>query len=443
MLTRFAPSPTGYIHLGNVRTALVCWLYARKSGGKFMLRLDDTDIERSKEIFVEGIKRDLTWLGLGWDLEMRQSERLARYREVVEVLIKDGRVYACFETEQELDVKRKMQMSRGLPPIYDRAALKLTEEQKQKFLAEGRKPHYRFLMKDESITWNDEVRGPVAFEGKHLSDPIIVREGGSFTYMLPSAVDDADYAITHVVRGEDHVTNTAVQIQMFKAMGKVPPTFAHTAFVKTKEGKLSKREGSEGMQEFREAGIEPLAIASFLAKVGTSDPIEVRASLEELVAEFDMKKFSRSPTIYAPEDIDRLNAKLIHLYTFAKVAPRLKEMGLSAIDESFWNAVRPNLKTVNEVKDWWTICRETLSPEIEDADFAKAAAEILPTGKWDEKTWDIWVNDVKQKTGRSGKTLFMPLRKALTAMEHGPELRNLLPLIGRDKAIARLHGKAA
>lgn len=443
MLTRFAPSPTGYLHIGNARTALLCYLFARKNGGEFMLRIDDTDTERSKQEYVDAIKEDLQWLGLKWDKEARQSERFKSYDAAVEKLKKAGRLYACYETEQELDIKRKMQLSRDKPPIYDRAALKLTEEDIQKYHVEGRKPHYRFKMEEKKIEWNDLIRGQTHFEGKNLSDPILVREDGSYTYMLPSAVDDIELGATHVIRGEDHVTNTAIQIQLFEALGAKVPQFAHNALIKTKEGKLSKREGSSTLRSLRDVGIEPMAISSFLAKVGTSDTIDIRNNLEQLAEEIDFAKFSRAPTMYSIEDIERLNTKLIHNLSFADVKGRFAELGIISIDEEFWNSVRPNISTLHEVKDWWKICNESVTPVAEDKEFTSEASQYLPVSEWDEKTWDEWIGTVKEKTGRKGKDLFMPIRKALTGMDHGPELKSLLPLIGREKVIARLNGKAA
>jgi glutamyl-tRNA synthetase len=443
MRTRFAPSPTGYLHIGNVRTALVCFLYAKKQGGKLLLRIDDTDVERSKEEYVDALKEDLTWLGIKWDEMVRQSERIPHYQAAIEKLKSAGRLYACYETEQELEIKRKMQLSRGAPPIYDREGLKLTEEKRKALEAEGRKPHWRFLMKEEAIEWEDEIKGRTHFEGRNISDPILVRGDGSFTYMLPSTVDDMELGITHVVRGEDHVSNTAVQIQIFKALGGVLPKFAHNALIKTAEGKLSKRLGSATLRGLKEAGIEPMAINSFLAKVGTSDPIELRMSLEELVKDFDMKKFNTAPTLYALEDIERLNTKLLHQMDFKEAAPKLKALGLTGIDEGFWLSVRANLEHMDDIREWWRICKEALAPSQEEKDFTAQAAGLLPEGNWDATTWDAWMQKVKGATGRKGKELFMPIRKALTGMEHGPELKVLLPLIGREKATQRLLGNTA
>ncbi len=444
MLTRFAPSPTGYLHIGNIRTALICYLYAKSKGGQFMLRIDDTDTQRSEEKYVDAINQDLKWLGISPDRTERQSARFARYDAAIEKLKADGRLYPCYETQQELDMKRKFQMNQGLPPLYDRSALNLSDEQKSKYEAEGRTPHWRFkLDQDKVSTWEDEIRGTQKFEMRHMSDPILIRENGMYTYMLPSTVDDIELGVTHVLRGEDHVSNTAIQLQIFDALAGTRPIFAHNSLIKTKEGKLSKRVGSQSVGDIRDSGIEPMAVASFLAKIGTSDSVEIRESLEQLVAEFDISKFGRAPTIYETEDIERLNSKLLHVSSFDKVKEELAAIGLSQIDEEFWLAVRSNIGSLQDVKEWWQICKEVINPTIEDEEFMQEAAKLLPQGNWNEETWKNWTDAVKERTGRKGKELFMPLRKALTAQEHGPELKMILPLIGRERAIARLNGQAA
>jgi glutamyl-tRNA synthetase len=431
MLTRFAPSPTGYLHIGNARTALICSIVARKAGGKFMLRIDDTDLERSKAEYEEAIKEDLKWLSLEWDSFARQSERLARYEGVKQQMIASGRLYPCFETQEELEIRRKMQLTRGLPPVYDRAALKLTQEQIEANIAAGKKPHYRFKMAHKDIIWDDGIRGHTKFNGAHISDPIVIRETGAYTYMLPSTVDDADFKVTNVVRGEDHVSNTATQIQMFEAMGATVPNFMHLALIKGKEGKISKREGGFDIRSLRAEGIEPMAICSFLARVGTSDAIEARPDLNTLTQEFDAAKFSRSPATYDPLEIERLNAKIVHEMPYATIKNRVQ------VDEAFWNAVRSNLNKVEEANEWWKICNEEVKPTVDD--FTRQAASLLPPEPWDSSTWNQWVEAVKAATGRKGKELFMPLRLALTGMEHGPELKDMLPLIGRERVLKRLN----
>lgn len=440
VITRFAPSPTGLLHIGNARTALVCYLIARKNGGKFMLRLDDTDTERSTEAFATAIQEDLKWLGLNWDSMARQSDRLARYEEIKHKLVADGRLYPCYETAEELDMKRKLLVGRGLPPMYDRAALQLTDAQKKAFEAQGIKPHWRFKMADTTIAWDDQIKGTTTFEGKNLSDPVLIRANGTPTYLLPSAIDDMDFGVTHIIRGEDHVTNTAIQIQLFEAIGGKVPVFAHNALMKAKEGKISKREGGFEIASLRSDGIEVMTILSFLARLGTSDPIEPRTSMQELLDNFDITRFSKNAAIYEEVELERLNPKVLHKFTYADVKNRPE---LAGIDEEFFTSVQPNLTHLHEIRQWWEICKEKLTPVIEDAGFTQQASQLLPSGTWDQNTWGIWINEVKNATGRKGKDLFMPIRKALTARDNGPELKDILPLIGNEKAVARLNGKAA
>ncbi len=446
MKTRFAPSPTGYLHIGNMRTALLCYLYAQKACGTFMLRIDDTDAERSKEEYVDRLKEDLTWLGISWDEEARQSDRLDAYQAAITQLKESGRLYACYESKEELDVKRKMQLSRGLPPIYDRAGLKLTDAEIATFEAEGRTPHYRFKLHDSDLAWEDEIRGSVCFSAAHTSDPILVRENGAFTYMLPSTVDDIAFEITHVLRGEDHVNNTAIQLQLFEALGGKIPTFAHNALIKSKEGKISKRAGGFSVRDLRDEGVRPMAIASFLAKIGTSDNVELRDNLQALAEEFDISRFSKSSTSYDPDDIYRLNTQILHHANWDEVKAEIAALGVDGADEAFWHAVRANISSIAEVQEWWQICRKPLQgtqDSEEDAQFVRDAADLLPDGEFHAETWSQWIASVKEASGRKGKGLFMPIRRALSAQDHGPELAVLLPLIGRDRAIKRLQGDLA
>jgi glutamyl-tRNA synthetase len=442
---RFAPSPTGYIHAGNVRAAVVTWLFARKNQGHFLLRIDDTDQERSKPEYEADIEAGLTWLGLRWDDKARQRDRMARYGEVIAQLKNAGRLYPCYETQEELALKRKSQLAQGLPPAYDRAALKLTPEQISKFEAEGRKPHWRFKLLDGTIEWTDLIRGPVKFDTKDMSDPVLIREDGSPLYHLCSVIDDIDHKITHVIRGEDHVSNTAMHIQMFEAIGSKPPVFAHMPMIMDAEGgKLSKRLGSLSVRDLRETeGLEPMAIISFLALLGSSEAIEPFTDISSLLEKFDISKFSKGAPKFDIEELIRLNAKVIHNTPFATVADRLKAMGLEGVDEAFWLAVRPNLTRLADIRDWWVVANGPVTPAIDDADFIARAAALLPAAPWDETTWKSWTDAVKTETGRKGKDLFMPLRRALTGMDHGPELAVLLPLIGRDKVLNRLLKKEA
>jgi len=432
---RFAPSPTGYLHVGNIRTALINWLFVRKAGGHFLLRIDDTDTARSEQRFTHGIREDLDWLGLNWDEERHQSPRFDEYKKAADKLAQAGRLYACYETAEELDVQRKMQASRGLPPIYNRAGLKLSEEQKKAYESQGRRPHYRFLLNDEQMSWNDLIRGQVAMKASTMSDPVLIREDGVPVYTLASVVDDGDFAITHVIRGEDHVSNTAVQIQLYRALGYDVPEFAHMALLKTKEGEMSKRLGGNDIRALREAGILPMAINSLLAKIGTSDAVEVFADMQGLVDGFDFKKFGRAPANYDVAELEKLNEKLLHQLPFGAVAERI-----DFADEAFWLSVRANVKSLSEVRQWWDIVNGEVASglESEDKKFTQATAALLPPEPWDEATYDVWLARVKPTTSRKGKELFMPIRRALTGLEHGPELKKLLPLLGPQRVLKRL-----
>ncbi|MBI1272534.1 MAG: glutamate--tRNA ligase [Alphaproteobacteria bacterium] len=441
---RIAPSPTGLLHIGNIRAVLFNWLFARAQGGSFALRLDDTDQERSTPAFAEAIERDLKWLGLGWDEFSRQSDRYGRYEDVLNELKASGRAYDCYETPEELSLKRKTQLARGLPPIYDRAALKLTDADREKFARDGRKPHWRFRLDDEDVTWDDVIQGTKTFPAGAVSDPVIVREDGVPLYTFCSVVDDADFGTTHIIRGEDHVTNTAVQIRIWQAVTRVaPPVFAHFPLLVSADGKeMSKRLGTLSVAGLRdEMKIEAMAINALLARLGTSDPITPHVSLDELIDGFDLKKISRATPKFDVEELGMLNAKILHITPYGMIAPRLKVMELEQVDEPFWNAVRTNLTKLDDLKMWWDVVHGAMKPTITDSELAAAALDVLPAEPWDQSTWQTWTEAVKAKTGKSGKQLFMPLRLALTGHEQGPELKNFLPLIGAERARARLAGK--
>ncbi len=442
---RFAPSPTGRIHLGNARGALVNWLQARRLGGRLLLRLDDTDRQRSTGEYAQAIQDDLLWLGLGWDEFVRQSDRLDRYAAAAERLRAAGRLYACYETEEELQLKRFQMVAGGGVQIYDRAALRLSERQVRAFEAEGRRPHWRFLIAYEETAWDDAIRGRQSFQGSRLSDPVLVRADGTPTYTLASVVDDAELGVTHVVRGEDHVANTAVQLQIFRALDVSRDiAFGHFTLLTDAGGhNLSKRLGSLSIASLREEGLEPMAINALLARLGTADPVEPCAALEDLVPRFDLGRFSRAAPKLDVEDIRRLNGPVLHASPLAAVRDRLAAAGLAGIDEAFWLAIRANLSRLGEAAEWWSICRAVRSPLVDDPAFAACAAALLPPEPWDETTWGAWTRAVAEATCRKGRALFMPLRLALTAREHGPELKTLLPILGRARAEARLRGIAA
>lgn len=441
VITRFAPSPTGQIHIGNLRPALINWLFARAEGGQFMLRIDDTDLERSKEEYVEGIKEDLTWLGLTWDFEARQSERFEAYDAIVEKLKAEGRLYPCYETADELERKRKRQMARGLPPVYDRAALELNDAERKDLEAEGRRPHWRFKLEDRTVTWTDLVRGEQSIEASSLSDPILIRGDGTYLYTLPSVIDDIEFKVSHVIRGEDHVANTGAQIQVFEALGAKAPVFAHHNLLVGKDGEgLSKRLGSLSISSFRNDGIEAMAVVSHAASIGSSNPIVPHQTTETIFNEFAFEKLSRSPARFDVAELELLNAKLLHDMDYAVVAERLEALGI--VDgEAFWGAVRGNIEKFEDVKLWWQVVNGPIEPHIEDADFCAQALQVLPKGPYDETSWGEFTKAVKEATGAKGKALFQPLRLALTGQPHGPELKYLLPLIGEERAGARLKGQ--
>jgi glutamyl-tRNA synthetase len=439
IVTRFAPSPTGRLHVGNLRTALHNWLLAKKHGGRFLLRIDDTDAERSREEHVAAIRQDLAWLGLEPDGEERQSARLALYEEAFERLRAAGRVYPCYETAQELELKRKILLGRGLPPLYDRAALSMSDEERAAKEAAGERPHWRFkLDHGEPIEWDDGIRGRQHFEAAQLSDPVIRRADGSWLYMLPSAVDDIAMGVTDVLRGEDHVSNTALQLQMFTALGATPPRFAHEALLVGSEGKLSKRLGSLGCDAFRERGIEPAALVALLARLGTSLPVEPIADRAALVESFDLATFGRAPARFDDAELERINAAIVHQLDYAKVAGRLPE----GMTREGWEAIRPNLAHVGEAADWWQVVTGPIdAPDLseEDRAYLAQAAEALT---WGDDPWHATTAALKEATGRKGKALFLPLRLAITGRASGPDMAALLPLIGEEEARRRLRAAA-
>jgi glutamyl-tRNA synthetase len=437
VVTRFAPSPTGRLHVGNIRTALHNWLWARKNGGRFLLRIDDTDAERSEERFVEAIRADLGWMGMTPDGEVRQSERFALYGARFDALVAAGRVYPAYESAGELDLRRKVLAGRGLPPVYDRAALALGDAARARLEAEGVRPHWRFkLDHGTAIEWNDLVRGPQRFDPATMSDPVVRRADGSWLYMLPSAIDDVEMGVSHVVRGEDHVSNTALQLQMFAAMGAAPPAFAHAALLTGAEGKLSKRLGSLGVDQFREVGIEPEAVRALLARIGTSDPVEPVVKAEPLVTTFDFARFGRAPARYDEAELAGVNAKIVHQLTFERVADRLP----SGMGEEVWLAVRPNLHTIAEAGDWWRVIEGPVvsGADASDRDYLAEAARVAGEIDWGGDAWHALTGQLKEATGRKGRALFLPLRLALTGRADGPDMATLLPLIGCERAIERL-----
>ncbi|MBY6241338.1 glutamate--tRNA ligase [Methylosinus sp. Sm6] len=443
-IVRFAPSPTGRLHIGNARPALLNYLYARAHNGRFVLRFDDTDVARSSEEFAQAIEVDLAWLGVAPDMTLRQSQRVALYESAAAALREAGRLYPCYETAEELEKRRKLQQARGQPPIYDRAALRLSAEERARLEREGRRPHWRFRLEPGVVEWRDLVRGDCAIDCASLSDPVLLREDGSFLYTLPSVVDDIDLCITHVIRGEDHVTNTAVQIRLFQALapGRHPPVFAHHNLLVGSGGEaLSKRSGALSIGALREEGYEALAVAALAVLTGSSDSVHPIRSLDELAKEFDLAHLSRNAARFDPADLRPLTHRTLARLDYEDMRERLEAheiVGFKA--EPFWRAARGNLSAFSDVLDWWRVVEGEIAPRREDEELLAAALASLPREPWDETTWSAWTAGLKAKTGRKGKALFHPLRLALTGAENGPELSLLLPLIGHARAAARLAG---
>lgn len=438
-VVRWAPSPTGRIHLGNARPALLNWFFARRTGGRYVLRMDDTDLARSTREYADGIEVDLAWLGVTPDLLVRQSERTALYDAARDQLIASGRLYACYETEDELDRKRARARLLGKPPIYDRAALSLTDEEKARYEAEGRKPHWRFKLDGRPVQFDDLIKGPQTVNTASMSDPVLIRADGSYLYTLPSVVDDIDLNITHVIRGEDHVSNTGTQIEIIEALGGTVPTFAHHNLLTDAEGQgFSKRLGSQSISDFRTEGYEPLAVAIMATLTGTSLPIEPYESLDAIAQKLELSMISHGSARFDPAELDGLNARLLHAMSYEEALPRLTSMGVEG--EAIWLLLRENLVRFTDIAEWSKLLTGPIEPVIadEDRDFLALAKALLPPEPWDDTTWSSWTNALKAATGRKGKALFMPLRLALTGRHDGPELKSLLVLLGRKACLDRL-----
>lgn len=431
--TRFAPSPTGWIHVGNLRTALMNYLIARKNGGQFILRLDDTDQERSKQEYIDGLKADLDWLGIRYDRIEQQSKRMARYAEAAEALKVAGRFYECFETPVELDLKRKKQLNMGKPPVYDRAALSLTEDQKAAYRAEGRQGYWRFKLDLERIEWTDGIIGDISIDAASVSDPVLIKADGQVLYTFASSVDDVDMGVTHIVRGADHVTNTATQIQIMKALGGVPPTFAHHSLLTGPQGEeLSKRLGVLSLRDLRARGVEPMALLSLMARLGSSKPVELVGSMDELIEGFDVGSFGSAPTKFDAEDLFPLTRHHVQSLPFAAVQDQIAAIGVPEAEaERFWAVAKGNITILADLESWWHLFRDGAAPQMDaaDLDFVRQALALLPAQPWTQATWGEWTAAVKDATGRKGKDLFRPLRRVLTGRDAGPEMADVMPLL--------------
>jgi glutamyl-tRNA synthetase len=453
VIVRFAPSPTGLIHIGNARTALFNWLFALKNGGRFVLRFDDTDVARSRQEYADLIQKDLYWLGVHPDVTVHQSARFATYAAAVERLKEAGLLYPCYETAQELELRRKVLLSRRLPPVYGREALRLAADDRAKLEAEGRKPHWRFLLPNfdadpfaphrTDVHWHDLVRGEETVDLASVSDPVLLREDGSYLYTLPSVVDDIELGITHVIRGDDHVTNAGVQIALFRGLGSEPPAFGHHNLLTTTTGEgLSKRSGALSIESLRDAGLEPMAVASLAVLIGTSESVSAMPSMQALAEHFDLSATSRSASKFDPGELAVLNRALLHRMSFEEAQERLGAIGVAPDKaETFWLAVRGNLDVFDDAARWWRIVSKgpDAPPELADEDraFVRGAYDLLPPEPWDRGTWKLWTDRVKDVTGRKGRALYHPLRVALTGLSAGPDLSDLLPLLGREGTLAR------
>lgn len=441
MKVRFAPSPTGHLHIGNFRTALVNFLFARKNNGHFMLRIDDTDLERSLIEYENAIKEDLSWMNIGWDSLEKQSSRLSCYDNALQILLNKKRAYPCFETADELSLKRKSQLSSGKPPIYDRSSLKLSDSEIADLKSKGKKPHYRFLLNHVDVNWDDLVKGKSKYNMSNLSDPVILREDGRVIYTLASVVDDIDFAVTDILRGEDHMTNSAAQIQLFEALGSLAPRLGHLSLLTDISGSgLSKRLGSLSLRDLKKEGFQPLAIASLLSRIGTSDSTEISTELNEIITNFDINKFGKSKPKFDKVELSALNSKFFQLIDFENIFDDLKKINIH-ITKEFWYLIRGNIKTLNDVNFWWNVVYGNIKTIKDSEEFTNLAIKTLPKKDFDKNTWSIWTSLIMKESGRKGKDLFKPLRLCLTGQSNGPEMASLVFIMGRDKVIERLSNK--
>ena len=438
---RFAPSPTGYLHIGNFRTALINFLFAKNKNGHFMLRIDDTDDERSLKKYEDAIKEDLSWVGINWDSLEKQSSRLSYYDQALQKLLDKKRAYPCFETAEELSLKRKKQLSSGKPPIYDRSALNLSDSDIADLKAKGRSPHYRFLLDHKDVNWNDLVKGASQYNMSNLSDPVIIREDGRVIYTLASVVDDIDFEVTDILRGEDHMTNSAAQIQLFEALESSPPNLGHLSLLTDISGVgLSKRLGSISLRDLKDEGFQPMAISSLLSKVGSSDAIEIFRDINQIISDFDISKFGKSKPKFDKNELRGLNSKLFKMLDFSDISNQLKKFNFK-ISSDFWELVKGNIENLEELELWWNIIYGNIEPKYNDENFLNTALETLPEGNFDKNTWTNWTSILMEETGRKGKELYNPLRMCLTGQNKGPEMATLVFLMGRGKVLERLTNK--
>ena len=439
ILTRFAPSPTGRLHIGNARSAILNWIFAKKNNGDFILRIDDTDIERSKDSYIELIKKDLQWLNLSWSKTFKQSERKKIYNKRIEELKNNGRLYPCFESQEELLLKRKSLLSSGKPPIYDRSSLKLSEKEKENYLAKGTKPHWRFFINEKKIYWNDLIRCDVSFESENLSDPILIREDGSLLYHLPSVIDDISENITHIIRGEDHISNTAFHNQIFEALKSNSPTFGHHSLLIDKEGKgMSKRMNSFSIDDIQKKGFENLTILNYLSTIGTSNNLTFETEVSKLIELFEISDLAKSTAKFNEDDLIKINSNILKKIEFKEASNKLEKIDVHKSNEEFWNLIKNNINFLNEAIEWWAIVNDDKIYVNDKNDFLIQCASVLPSEPYDINTWEDWLKEIKKLSKKTGKDLFMPLRMALTGKKNGPEIKYLLPLLTKAQIIKRL-----
>ena len=437
-LSRFAPSPTGLIHIGNARSAVLNWAYINNKKGNFILRIDDTDLERSKKEYEEKIKRDLSWLGISWNKSFNQSDRKKIYDQSIEKLKKDNRLYPCFESQEELSLKKKSQLTSGKPPIYDRSSLDLTETEIKNLLQSGKKPHWRFKLENKTIEWNDLIKGKVSFESKNLSDPVLIREDETLLYHLPSVIDDIEEGVSEIIRGEDHISNTAFHIQIFEALNSTIPTYGHHPFLTDENGKgFGKRLGSLSIEKLRDNGFESLTILNYLLSVGTSSNISSETDVTKLINNYNISNISNSSPKFSIEVLKLLNKEILQKYTYSDVKNKFLDLGIHA-DNNFWIFIKNNINFFSECIEWYNIIKTEKSFYAEDKEFLKDAADLLPKEPYTIDSWDEWILEINKKTGKKGKDLFMPLRMALTGKAKGPELKLLLPLLTKNNIMKKL-----
>ncbi len=444
MVLRFAPSPTGLLHVGNLRTAIINWLFAKKHDYDFLLRIDDTDDTRSKKEYVDFIEEDLKWIGLEWSLKYAQSDRLGAYDDAFNYLKSNNLIYRCFETDEELSLKRARQRSAGLPPVYDRSSLRISKDKIIQYESEGRSSYWRLKLPDKPIIWKDKIYGEVRFDSKSYSDPVIIRADGRYLYTITSVVDDIYSKVSNIIRGSDHLTNSGIQIYLFQALGSKAPNFFHHSLMTSADGEpLSKRIGSLSIRGIRESGIEPEVLLNYLTFVGDITNQSEFYEISELAKNFDAQKLSKSNAPFDERLLKEVNSGFLQQQNYDFFKKKSDLLGLKQVPKEFWGAVKNNIKVFDEIKDWTEVIYGNIQPVIDDPEYINLALNLIPEVDFNELSWQNWTETIKEKSGRKGKKLFMPLRLSITGKDFGPEMAKLLPLIGKEKTLSRLNGRAS